>query len=234
MNTNLPTDIPHRSRIHPLIATAAVAVVLVSATGIAAMTGLLPTSHAVTAPPQQQMASSAMPGASMPVAAVNPTVAQGSTQRTERTERTEPSVPRVPHHHIARPSPSPTNENAYGSGTPMRQAALDPSAGEVVAINTVQAPEQTTGIGAVGGAIAGGLLGNQVGGGRGRILTTIAGAVGGGLAGNGIEHAVRKSTSYEVQVRMQDGSYRNFSYPTQPALQIGEHVRVVGDSLSAA
>ena len=169
-----------------------------------------------------------MQAASMPAAAVNPTVAQGSTQRAE------PSVPRVPHHHIARPAPTPANENAYGGGTQTRQAAIDPSAGEVVAINTVQTPEQTTGVGAVGGAIAGGLLGNQVGGGRGRVLTTIAGAVGGGLAGNGIEHAVRKNTTYQVQVRMQDGSYRNFSYPTQPAFQIGEHVRVVGDSLNAA
>jgi len=87
---------------------------------------------------------------------------------------------------------------------------------EVVAVNTVQAPEPTTGHGAVGGAVAGGLSGNQVGGGRGRVLATIAGAVGGGLAGNNIEHAVRKATSYQVQVRMQDGSYRNFNYSTQP------------------
>lgn len=37
------------------------------------------------------------------------------------------------------------------------------------------------------GAIAGGLLGNQIGGGRGRTLATVAGAVGGGYAGNRIE-----------------------------------------------
>jgi outer membrane lipoprotein SlyB len=77
-------------------------------------------------------------------------------------------------------------------------------------------------------------LGNQVGGGRGRVLATIAGAVGGGLAGNGIEHAVRKSTTYQVQVRMQDGSNRNFTYTTQPQVQVGERVRVSGDSLNAS
>lgn len=82
--------------------------------------------------------------------------------------------------------------------------------------------------------MAGGLVGNQIGGGRGKIFTTIAGVVGGGLAGNGIEHAVRKQTSYQVQVRMQDGSYRNFNYETQPPVQIGERVRVSGDSLSAS
>lgn len=37
------------------------------------------------------------------------------------------------------------------------------------------------------GAIAGGLLGNQVGGGKGKTLATVAGAVGGGYAGNRIE-----------------------------------------------
>jgi hypothetical protein len=33
---------------------------------------------------------------------------------------------------------------------------------------------------------------------------------------------------------MQDGSYRNFTYPTQPAVQVGERVHVSGDSLSAS
>ncbi|WP_158883989.1 glycine zipper 2TM domain-containing protein [Rhodanobacter sp. L36] len=37
------------------------------------------------------------------------------------------------------------------------------------------------------GAVAGGLLGNQVGHGRGRTLATVAGAVGGGYAGNRIQ-----------------------------------------------
>lgn len=39
------------------------------------------------------------------------------------------------------------------------------------------------------GAIAGGLLGNQIGGGKGRTLATVAGAVGGGYAGNRIENS---------------------------------------------
>lgn len=37
------------------------------------------------------------------------------------------------------------------------------------------------------GAVAGGLLGNQVGGGKGKTLATVAGAIGGGYAGNRIE-----------------------------------------------
>ncbi|BCG03005.1 hypothetical protein PPGU19_075730 (plasmid) [Paraburkholderia sp. PGU19] len=231
MSTNLTSSSSQRSRIHPLVAGAAVAFILASATGIAAMTGILPTSRAVTAPPTQAVPVVAQI-ASAPVTSPQPK----SEQRVTREEA--PTQPRV-HHHRSAPveqSPRYANNGTYESQAQpaKRPVAVDPNAGEVVAVNTVQEPEPTTGLGAVGGAVAGGLLGNQVGGGRGRVLATIAGAVGGGLAGNGIEHAVRKSTTYQVQVRMQDGSYRNFTYSTQPPVQVGERVRVSGDSLTAS
>lgn len=231
MNTNLTSSSPQRSRIHPLVAGAAVAVILASATGIAAMTGLLPTSHAVTEPAQPATTVAAQV-ASAPLAAPQSAPVQQTVQQAA------PERPRVHHPHSTPPADTPRYANNQGYQAPYEPAparpVADPYAGEVVAINTVQAPEPTTGLGALGGAVAGGLVGNQIGGGRGKILTTIAGAVGGGLAGNGIEHAVRKQTTYQVQVRMQDGSYRNFSYPTQPDVQIGERVHVSGDSLTAS
>lgn len=52
------------------------------------------------------------------------------------------------------------------------------------------------------GAVAGGLLGHMVGGGRGNTLATVAGAVGGGYAGNRIEANRQKpqvTTSVERQ-----------------------------------
>ena len=231
MNTNLTSSNPQRSRIHPLVAGAAVAVILASATGIAAMTGLLPTSHAVTEPAQPATPVAAQI-ASAPVAAPQAAPVQQTVQQAA------PARPRVHHTHSAPAADTPRYANNQGYQAPYESAparpVADPYAGEVVAINTVQAPEPTTGLGALGGAVAGGLVGNQIGGGRGKILTTIAGVVGGGLAGNGIEHAVRKQTTYQVQVRMQDGSLRNFSYPTQPDVQIGQRVHVAGDSLTAS
>ncbi|MGF6982829.1 outer membrane lipoprotein SlyB [Paraburkholderia atlantica] len=213
MNTNLPSDSTPRSRIHPLVAGAAVAVILASGTGIAAMTGLLPTSRAVT-PPPSQTASVAVQPASTPLE---------SHVHTRHSNASSPA-PRYAHDDSYRDTTQPSP----------RAVAVDPNAGEVVAVNAVQTQEPATGLGAVGGAVAGGLLGNQVGQGRGRVLATIAGAVGGGLAGNGIEHAVRKVATYQVQVRMQDGSYRNFNYDNQPTVQVGERVHVYGDSLSAS
>lgn len=231
MNTNLTSSSPQRGRIHPLVAGAAVAVILASATGIAAMTGILPTSRATTAPSAQAVPVAAQI-ASAPVVSPQP----DAQQHVVREEA--PVHPRVHHHRSMPVEQAQGYANNDASQNPAqlapRPVAVDPNAGEVVAVNTVQEPEPTTGLGAVGGAVAGGLLGNQVGGGRGRILATIAGAVGGGFAGNGIEHAVRKATSYQVQVRMQDGSYRNFTYPSQPAVQVGERVHVSGDSLTAS
>jgi len=218
MNTNVDSNLPQRGRIHPLVAGAAVAVILASATGIAAMTGILPVSHAVSEPPPQAV-TAAPQVASAPLAAPQ----SNTPQRTARAPPAE-----------AQGYGNSQGYQAAPESAAARPVASDPYAGEVVAINTVQAPEPTTGLGAVGGAVAGGLIGNQIGGGRGRVLATIAGAVGGGVAGNGIEHAVRKQTTYQVQVRMQDGSYRNFTYQTQPAVQVGERVHVSGDSLTAS
>ncbi|MBS7457976.1 glycine zipper 2TM domain-containing protein [Coralloluteibacterium stylophorae] len=47
------------------------------------------------------------------------------------------------------------------------------------------------------GAVAGGLLGNQVGGGSGRKIATAAGAIGGGIAGNKIQEH-NQNNSYET------------------------------------
>lgn len=48
------------------------------------------------------------------------------------------------------------------------------------------------------GAVAGGLIGNQVGGGDGKKLATVAGAVGGGYAGNQIQKKNQRKSSRTV------------------------------------
>ena len=54
---------------------------------------------------------------------------------------------------------------------------------------TQQAPvkDQHQVIGSLAGAVVGGVLGHQIGGGSGRDLATVAGAAGGGYAGNRIQ-----------------------------------------------
>ena len=107
--------------------------------------------------------------------------------------------------------------------------------GTVVSAHSYQrAAEHGSGLGVAGGAVVGGLLGNHVGGGRGRTLATVAGAVGGGYAGNEIERNARSSTVTDVRVRMSNGSVRTFHEQGASRFHAGEHVRVDGGRLVAA
>lgn len=71
-------------------------------------------------------------------------------------------------------------------------------------------------VGTIGGAVVGGLLGNQVGGGTGRKIATVGGAVAGGYAGREIEKNVNKKTVWITEVTFKDGSSRRFEQASEP------------------
>lgn len=79
--------------------------------------------------------------------------------------------------------------------------------------------------GAIIGAVAGGVLGNQVGGGNGRKLATVAGAVGGGFAGNAIGKG-GGGESFTLRLRMGDGSRTNITVPDASTIRTGDLVQV--------
>jgi len=106
--------------------------------------------------------------------------------------------------------------------------------GVVESINAVEVKGEGSGAGAIGGAVVGGILGHQVGSGRGRTAATVVGAGAGAYAGNEIEKNAKKSTRYQVRVRMNDGSYRTFHENAQPALAIGQKVRVTEQGIVSA
>ena len=81
-------------------------------------------------------------------------------------------------------------------------------------------------MGIVGGAVIGGLLGNQVGGGTGKTLATVGGAVGGGYLGNEAQKKLTSKTVWVTQVKMKDGSIRPFETAAQPAWASGKVARV--------
>ena len=131
----------------------------------------------------------------------------------------------------ASPSPVPTQR-----GEPLQRAVAQRSAAPVCAtcgrVESVRAVEQAapaTGVGAVAGGVLGGVLGNQIGKGSGRAAATVLGAVGGGYVGHKVEQRARTTTVYQMRVRMDDGSVRNFTR-AQPLAE-GTAVRVQGKSL---
>ncbi len=99
--------------------------------------------------------------------------------------------------------------------------------GVIESTREVNSGGEGSGLGAVGGAVVGGLLGNQVGGGRGNQVATVVGAVGGAVAGNQIEKSVKSAKSYEITVRFEDGSSRVINQANPPAWRTGDHVKVV-------
>ncbi|QBP76165.1 glycine zipper 2TM domain-containing protein [Herbaspirillum huttiense] len=192
-------------RIHPLVAGASVAVILVSLIGVAAMTGLLPNSKSANSP--QQVAAMEQTGQGQ-----QPLVQQQAPQSTSYQPQ----------------------QGAYpaqaAAPVAQRASAVCSSCGEVIGVRTVRHSVPTSGVGIAGGAVVGGLLGNQIGGGTGRTLATIAGAVGGGYAGNEVEKNVRSTTSYVVDVRMDNGKTRSFPQ-TSENWRVGDQVRVVNGRL---
>ncbi|NLK66155.1 MAG: glycine zipper 2TM domain-containing protein [Campylobacteraceae bacterium] len=71
-------------------------------------------------------------------------------------------------------------------------------------------------IGTVGGAVVGGIVGNQFGGGSGRKLATVGGAIAGGVLGNKIEGDMKKDSgcTYKEVTTYEDVivGYENIGY----------------------
>lgn len=99
--------------------------------------------------------------------------------------------------------------------------------GTVSDIRTIEKEGEGTGLGAVAGGVVGGLLGHQIGGGTGKDLATIAGAAGGAYAGHQVEKKVKKSKSYEVSVRMDNGQTEIMPFAEQPPFAVGDKVKIV-------
>lgn len=165
-------------RIHPLIAGAAISVTVLSLVGTAAIAGWLPSSKAkgdinpgANPAPNSALTSDLAPGQAQPP--LPPAEVQQAQYQQPRQVQQQPAV-----HHTARPHHS--TQVAQADDYDRRaQSAPQPAPAPA------NSSPNYVGIGA--GAVIGGLLGNQVGGGRGRTAATIAGAIGGGMLGNQIQ-----------------------------------------------
>jgi outer membrane lipoprotein SlyB len=211
------------NRLHPLVAAAAVGVLLASLVGVAAMTGILPNSNSAG---QSKDNIAALNADADKQAAEDKAAKQREADRVAAEEKIakEREADRIAANKAARER---DNERVV-------QAPVCNSCGQVESVRTVQTAAKPSGVGVVGGAIVGGLLGNQIGGGTGRSVATVAGAVGGGYAGNEIEKRTRTATTYQVRVRMENGTVRNFPFNNAPQWREGDRVRVVDGYLRAA
>jgi hypothetical protein len=195
------------NRIHPLMAAAAASVIIVSLAGTAAITGVLPSSNSAPSPQAAAMMTPqaaammtsqngygpAYPGAPAPVAVSNAygqplaQPVQGGYVQPVSAMYAQPAAAAV------QPAPAPV----VIKETIIREVPAKPAPRpRVVHTNYARhdapayyapAPRpapQPNYIGIGTGAVIGGLIGNQVGGGNGKKLATVAGIIGGGMLGN--------------------------------------------------
>jgi len=180
---------PIASRIHPLFAAAAVSVIALSGTGIAAMTGMLPSSKAQ--PAAQTMPTSLSP---QQLAAAQLTSQQLAPQALQQPSLVLDPAPAVRQPAVqAAPERVVVREVVYREPAPRKPVREAPARSyaarhqQPVHAPAPVAQERAPNYVAIGtGAVVGGLLGNQVGDGNGKKLATLAGIIGGGYVGNEI------------------------------------------------
>ena len=238
--------------IHPVFMAAAIAVILACLSWIASLAGLFSHSGKSTAPEPVII----NPSTATSAIAVTPVIAAAAsvaaiTEKAEAAKPTPPEVPLVkkpvPKKITPRHQPAQKQQNYPSTNYAQAPARLPgpvasvthpaPSAppicqdcGIVESVQAIEQPGQASGLGAVTGALLGGVLGHQVGGGNGQKLATLAGVIGGGMAGNAVEKNTGASTNYEVIVRMENGNRQRFILPVQ-RWRSGDRIRVSNGSL---
>jgi outer membrane lipoprotein SlyB len=199
MDINSPQS-SQKPRLHPLVATAAVSVIVLAAVGVTALV---------------MNRSDAQPSPYGPPAVAGAPAAQQPVTPAPQLASNTPAAPN--------PAPSTPSYNE----PVVAQAPVCRDCGVVDSIRDIKVKGQGTGVGAVGGAVVGGLLGNMVGAGRGKALATVAGAVGGGFGGNAIEKNVRSEVEHQMVVRLDNGGTRTFTQASPFPYREGERVRIV-------
>ncbi len=101
--------------------------------------------------------------------------------------------------------------------------------GTVESIRSQSVQNNNATVGAIGGALVGGILGNQVGQGSGRTAATVVGAAGGAYAGNRM--ASGSSLVWIIGIRYDDGSLATIQQTSSPAVRIGDRVRVSNNGM---
>jgi outer membrane lipoprotein SlyB len=196
-------------KLHPLLTLAAISLTLFSAVGIAALTGLLPHSKGSVSEPT-------------PVAAVQ-TPAPEAMPAPQPVKKPVAAKPKPVQHVAAAEVP------AYAPPPPPVAQAPQPIVkpgllGIVQSVLEVEQKGDAKGVGAVGGGLAGAVLGHNIG--DHNKLVTILGAAGGAFVGNQVEKQARATKHWELTVRYDDGTTQTFASEAQPFWHQGDRVRL--------
>ncbi|MBB1162897.1 glycine zipper 2TM domain-containing protein [Aquariibacter albus] len=124
------------------------------------------------------------------------------------------------------PAPEVAAPAVPADATPSAAPALCSDCARVIEVRSEQRKGDPSALGAIGGAVVGGLLGNQVGGGSGRSVATVGGAVAGGFAGRELEKHLKKKTVWVTEVRLPEGGRRSFEQASEPDWAVGDVLEI--------
>jgi outer membrane lipoprotein SlyB len=99
--------------------------------------------------------------------------------------------------------------------------------GTVLQVEPVTIEGTKSGMGTLGGALVGGILGSLVGGGRGRTLTTVGGALGGAAVGTAGEETATRRDAVEISVELENGEIISIVQEPDDMFRVGDRVRVL-------
>jgi outer membrane lipoprotein SlyB len=219
-------ETPKRT-LHPLLTAAAVSVIVFSGVGVAAITGLLPTSKGSVKEETPVAAAEAPAPAPAPAA--------------EPQSAPEPHIaatPRPVKKHVAKAKKPAQVAYAESPATtppppPMAQApqpVVKPGLlGTVEAVRAVTQDGQAKGVGAVAGGAVGGVLGHQLK--HDSKLVTLVGAAAGAFIGNEAEKRQRATQRWELTVRLDDGTTQTINSDVAPFWHQGDRVRLLDGKL---
>jgi outer membrane lipoprotein SlyB len=224
MDTNI-------KKLHPLLTIAAISVTLFSAVGVAALTGVIPHSKGQT--------NDAAPVVAQAPAA-EPMPAPQAAPAPEATPAPQPAKKHVAKKHVpVKVATVETPAMTPPASVPVAQAPQPIEApkpvvkpgrfGTVAAVREVELKGDAKGVGAVGGGLAGAVLGHNIG--DHNKIVTVLGAAGGALLGNQIEKTARATKQWELTVNFDDGSNEVVKSATQPVWHQGDRVRLYEGTL---
>lgn len=218
-------EAPKRT-LHPLLMAAAASVIVFSAVGVAAITGVLPSSKG-SVKEAMPVALSETPGA-QPAAAAQSAPATPAAVHKPVKKRVVHTAPKP----LPAPAPvtvEPVAQAPQPAFEAQRPAAKPGLVGTVEAVREVTQDGKANGIGAVAGGALGGILGHQLK--HDSKLVTLVGAAAGAFIGNEAQKRQNATQHWEVTVRLDDGTKQTVTSRNEPFWHQGDRVRLLDGRL---
>ena len=118
-------------------------------------------------------------------------------------------------------------DNSYPPSNNVRQNYARYGVVQSVELVRQQSSGSDIGLGTLAGAVVGGIVGNQVGAGRGNTAATVIGAAGGAYVGHEIEKRPQQQPdAHRLTIRMEDGSHQTLLQSAEADIRVGDRVQV--------